>query len=304
MQIRGFYMAICAIHFLVLLGISDAAAELLVLPGNSRAISHTLSASRDNAIPGYEFTPREVQRGGLDFAFLGYKFPRHTLRLGFFGMMEIQSDVEDPEPWLLGRQTVSLWRGVWGFSTALSFDKFASEHWGDRANLEFAVDLRHESDHETDGQNPDYELVPIIGDFVKPEIAVRMPWKQFDFDLRLQHKFFFNAYGYSDGYPGGLPYTHGPGGDLVARWHMNRRFDPFASSFYEYVWGGEADYYGLNLNIPDHHLFRQLAGVIVKGRAANLHLYTSWSIGHDKGLLAFHEDRLWGWGLRVDIFGE
>jgi hypothetical protein len=291
--------------FLVFMLSNTTSAELLIVPGNARAISHALSASRDNATPGYDFTPRQVQRGGLDFAFLGYKFPRHTLRLGFFGLMEIQSDEENPEPWLLGRQNVSIWRGVWGFSSALSFDSFAQKHWGERANVEFAVDVRHESSHCTYGWMWDYEDVPDVGNFIMPEIAVRYPWQRFDIDLRYQYKHFFEVIETAGFEQCDEAYRSGIGGDFVVRYHSDRRLDPFASTFYEYAWGNRTQrYVSVYVPTPDFYLFRQLAGVIIKGKAANLHLYTSWSIGHDKGLLAFHEDRLWGWGIRIDVFGD
>src|SRR5688572_15368719 len=65
---------------------------LAVLPGASREINHAHSASRDTGAMGWAFTPYSLLSAGADVAILKWKLEPVSLRFGFFGLLELESD--------------------------------------------------------------------------------------------------------------------------------------------------------------------------------------------------------------------
>ena len=276
----------------------DDAVEWTLLPGSSRALSPALSASRDTALMGYQVTPRVVLTCGADFAFVGARFAGLELRAGMFGIIEVSSTTFQPASFMNVPAAPHVWRGLLGYSLALSLEEVARRWLGPRGGLEVAVVYRHESAHWTGMRSttgPEYLDVPYLGDFVMPEGAARVPIGPVDLDLRVQYKAFLPV-GRSQAY------RVGPGAEAIARARIHDALHPFVSVFGERVIGRTLDWYGERRRIPDLYLARGLVGVVVVGREAEMQVFFSAAAGHDKGLLAFENERRIGWGIRVNLF--
>ena len=264
------------------------------LAGASREVSHASSASRDTAAIGQVFIPRNIMTAGADFALVKWKTRTTSIRFGVFGMLELYGEDETNQfaPWVGGGGL--MWRGLIGYSTALSFDDLAAGWWGERGAsgpggaFETTLSFRHESEHYT-GSNEggegraDVAEVPHIGDFLMFDGAVRIPFGRLDLEARLQEKVFLNR-------EDRAPYLHAPGADVVLRWRRWSALHPFSSTFAEYVFAGHGQ--------PDHYLVRNLTGVIVPGRTGDIYVFGFADVGHRKGLLVFTEERKLGAGVR------
>jgi len=274
--------------------------DVVVMPGESHAISHALSASRDTALMGYQVLPRVVLTTGADFAFLGFGFAGLELRTGMFGMVEVQTVTEQPSAFLYVPAGPYTWRGLLGYSLALSLERLARDWLGPRAGLEAAVSFRHESEHWTGGPPADNELwgprfadAPHIGDFVMPDVALRAPAGPFDIDFRLQCKAFLPSYD---------NYSVGPGFDLIFRWLLTSWVHPFLSVFGEYLFGKTEEVGGERVEVDDNYLVRGLLGVIFPGDVADIQIFAAVDHGHDKGVLVSRVETRFGWGIRIGLF--
>ncbi|MCB9369573.1 MAG: hypothetical protein H6507_10730 [Calditrichaeota bacterium] len=285
--------------FIVLLACASSfAATWETMPGASRAINSGLSASRDATFPSWQYLPRETRTGGADFGFGAIYSKRTTLRLGFHGMLELESDNDHVEPYPGEDHSVNLWRGVFGFSTMFALDRLGEKTFGQGGNIEFGFSVRHESDHGYDDLWFHIFGPPDVGNFVMPEAAVRIPLGKASFDLRAQDKVFFG-----DSYD--KSYTHGPGAELIARWRFRKGAYPFMSHYWEYLIGELEPYsYRLKRKTPDNQYYRSLVGIVLPGKHADLALYSAMMAGNQKGLQEFKQQFTWGWGLRIVLFGS
>jgi hypothetical protein len=262
--------------------------------GAAREISHSTSASRDTPAPTMTIAPRPILTGGADFSVFCLRWGGMTWRLGFLGMLELESETEiggfNGSP--VG--DIHFWRGVYGYGLAFSPDRLAERWLGPGSALEITLSGRHESEHYTGsnagGDGIDYGDRPHIGNFVMPDLAMRWRVGPVDMILRLQHKFFL---------PGGSAYTHGPGGDLIVRWRLWEYIHPFLSVFGEYLLGTDVEPYG---RFPDAYLVRGLLGIIVPSGYGDLYVYLSGDVGHRKGLAVFTEEATLGFGIRAAFF--
>lgn len=273
----------------------EAPDPVTVMPGDARVISHSTSASRDVGTLGYQVLPRVALGTGCDFAFLGFHFAGLELRAGMFGLIEVETRDPAPANFMSVPSGTYLWRGVLGYSLALSLGELGERLVGPRGQLELAVSFRHESEHYTgtrSGGAPLYPEVPNVGDFVMPDFAVRKAIGEVDLELRFQVKAFLPS---SPDYA----YSAGPGADLVLRWRAHRLLHPFLSLFAERLFGRYVGPVDARRQIPDNTMVRGLLGVIIPGEAADLMLFAAASHGNGKGLLAFGEYDTIGWGIRV-----
>jgi hypothetical protein len=238
---------------------------------------------------GIVATPRRILSAGGDFALLGLRGPDVTLRLGGFGMLELESEGESGDLLPFPQGDIRYWRGLYGAGAALPFDTAARRWLGDRGALELAFTARHESEHYTGsndgGDGSDFSDVPHIGDLVMLDATARLPVGAIELIVRLQHKLFL---------PDRSGYSHGPGGDLIVRVRRWRRIHPFSSTFAEYLLGTDG--------FPDAYLVRNLTGVIVPSQAGDLYLFVSADVGHRNGLAVFTEERTLGFGLRFAFY--
>ncbi|MGE0325681.1 MAG: hypothetical protein AB7K71_08480 [Polyangiaceae bacterium] len=273
-----------------------------VLPGASRVISHGRSASRDTPALAYQITPYTAEMAGGDFALVGLETPDLSLRFGFYGLIELESErpitSDDGGEQLILPLVGLLWRGSNGLTAALALDSFGERAFGERGRLEFALSLRHESEHFTgarDGNEGRYEDVPNIDNFIMPDVAVRMPLGDFNLEARVQLKYFFAKH-YA------RSYSVGPGFDLIVHWLLSDAVQPFSSTFGEYMFGTELSFEGERVQTPDNFLLRNLTGLIFPGKWGEVQVFNSLAVGHGKGLLAFRREALLGFGVRVVPF--
>lgn len=265
-------------------------------------ISHGRSASRDTPALAYQITPYTAEMAGGDFAFVGLETPHLSLRLGFYGLIELESERPltsgDAGDQLVLPLVGLLWRGSNGLTAALSLDSLGERSFGERGRLEFALSLRHESEHFTasrEGNEGRYVDVPNIDNFVMPDVAVRIPFGNFNFEARGQLKYFF-AQHYE------RSYSVGPGVDLILHWLLTDAVQPFSAVFGEYLYGTELSFEGERVRTPDNYLLRNLTGLIFPGKWGEVQVFNSIAYGHGKGLLAYRREALWGFGVRVVPF--
>lgn len=271
--------------------------EFAVLPGESHALGHSLSASRDTGALAYQVLPRVAMSMGGDFAFFGFRFSGVDLRAGLFGLIEVETVQARPASFLSVPSGPYLWRGLLGYSLALSLEDIARRWLGEGGGLEAALCFRHESEHYTGSRyqtEPMFEAVPNIGNFFMPDLAARKAFSMLDLDIRVQNKFFLPDEAYS----------LGPGADLIFRLRAFSWAHPFLSIFGEYLFGDEDDWLGERRKTPDNYIARALLGLVFPGRTADLQVYAAAAVGHDKGLLAFERDVRFGWGIRISLFKE
>jgi hypothetical protein len=247
--------------------------------GPARAISHSSSASRDTFVLGIVAAPRPVLSGGGELAVVSLAWDDLTLRLGGHGMLELESEGETRSILPFPQGDTRFWRGVWGYSAALSY----------RDAFEVTLTARHESEHYT-GSNSgdagtDYGDVKLVGDLIMVDAAARRSLGPLELSARLQHKQFL---------PGRSGYAFGPGADLHVRWRRLPSLHPFGSLFGEYLVGAG--------RYPGAYLVRALAGVIVPSRHGDLYLFLSGDAGHRKGLAVLTEEATLGLGVRFAFF--
>lgn len=277
-----------------------------ILPGASRDITSAVSASRDTPLMSLHALPRLVRSAGVDAGLAAIRTPLGTVRVGIHGMLDQESTTDSEWGGFFIRGNNELWRGLYGFSLALSLEHPGRRWFGPGGALEIAVSARHESEHFTADNDaitePRYRGVPHIGNALIVDGAARVPLRFGEAVIRLQHKLFID---------GDAPnYTHGPGFDLHLRWRRRGVFHPFSSLFGEYLFGntlsaatpGSEQHGGLGGMIPDAYFVRGLTGIVLNGAAADLWIYTSLEIGHGKGLLVFQEEVRWGAGVRLVLF--
>jgi hypothetical protein len=299
-----------AVTLALLLALPTAAharPKIELLPGASQEISHKMSASRDTALPAYQLTPYSVFTAGIDAGLVGVDWGWISARVGFIGMIELESDrpydaKQDGANVLLPSAGIHYWRGMQGIQASVALDEAGEKLFGEGGLLELTLGLRHESEHYTGsndgGAGSDYSDVPHIGDFFLQDVAARIPTGRLDFELRLQNKLFLPAGGGDQL----RLYRVGPGFDAIVRWRLTSWVHPFSSTFGEYLWGNGIEHEGERLRVPDNHLLRNLTGLIFPGRFGEVQVFTSVSVGHGKGLQVFKEELLWGGGVRIAPF--
>jgi hypothetical protein len=275
-----------------------AHADVEVMPGASRAISHATSASRDTGLLGLALTPYSVLTAGGDVGIVKIQLAAVALRLGFFGLIELESDrpFSGRLPDFIPRENSAFWRAHGGYSVAIAFDDLARRHLGPRGAFEATLSLRHESEHftgSTGGDTPRFQDVAHIGNFFLADVAVRLPAGAVDVELRLQNKIFV----------GEASYVVGPGADAIVRWHLSRWLKPFMSTFAEYIVGNDVTYDdGRRVRVPDDYMIRNLTGVILPGRLGDVQIFSAIEIGNGKGLNVVKEEVRWGGGIRLAFF--
>lgn len=281
-----------ALHPLLVLhalAAAPAAAWEVDFLGAAREISHSSSASRDTAALNLIAMPHRVLTGGGDFSVFHLRGGGVSLRLGAFAMLELESEGKTNGFNGFPVADIRFWRGVWGYSAAVSIDEISTRMLGPRGALEATLSFRHESEHYTGsnegGAGTDYGNRPIIGDFAMLDLALRKAFGDLDLVLRVQHKFFL---------PHRSGYSRGPGGDLGVQWRRWRFVHPFTSIFAEYLVGARAT--------PDAYLVRNLSGIVVPSKAGDIYLFVAADVGHRKGLAVFTEERTLGFGVRFAFF--
>jgi hypothetical protein len=259
------------------------------LPGASRVISHAASASRDTAALGLVILPRVVVTGGADIAVFAIEGSGLTFRPGFFGMLELESR-EATERFLpRAVDEVSLWRRLFGYSAAVSFDRFAARALGRGGAIEGTLSYRHESEHFSGpiDQASTLDKVPQMGDFIMVDLAVRAPFGRWEIETRAHYKGFV-VHGDEP-----APYRDGAGAELIVRFKASPKLHVFSSTFAEFIVASTP--------ANDAYFFRNLTGVTIPGAAGGLSVFAATDIGHGKGFLIDRYGASIGCGLRLAL---
>ncbi|HZF54840.1 MAG TPA: hypothetical protein VE093_39595 [Polyangiaceae bacterium] len=268
-------------------------SSIRFMPGASRAISHAPSASRDTAALGILVMPQPVLTGGADFALFAIVGSGLTFRPGFFGMLELESGGETERFLPRPGEEVSLWRGLLGYSAAISFDRFAARTIGRGGAMEGVVSYRFENEHvvlpAAGDATFEREDLPQVGEFIMVDLALRAPFGRWEVETRLQHKFFILVQGDDKT----APYQHAPGADVIVRWKAFAKAHFFTSTFAEFFIGSTP--------ARDAFFFRNLTGVTVPGRIGDLSIFAATDVGHGKGFLVDRRGASLGGGLRISL---
>jgi hypothetical protein len=281
------------------------------MPGNSRDIPRTTSASRDAAVSDLVFGPRVGAKGAADLAVVKIELDGIALRPGFFGFF----DLEHADPGLSGPLPLPgegkgpmLWRGMFGFSLMLSAERLARAWLGPHSAIELGATVGHESDHVTgqssfnDAPNPGDILGGGGGDFVVYELALRKPLgRHVDGWARIEDRAYF--YG---------PILHAPGAEAGLRWHLWPHFEPVVSVFGEGLLVNHDLPPALieeALGTPNVHNHANdggfaglLAGLSVPGALGEVIPYTAADVGNGKGLLINRREFTLSIGIRYAPF--
>lgn len=274
---------------------ADGAGQVEWVPGSSREIPRTASASRDAPVSALVFAPRVRGDAAVDLAVVKIAWGGVALRPGFHAMF----DLEHAEPGVAGALPLPgqgagpmLWRGLYGVSFALSAEALARRALGERGAIEIAVSFGHESDHVTGESFDDVRAPGDIaygggGDHVTFDVAARTRLGRFvEVWARPGDRIYVRG-----------PLRHAPGLDLGLRLRAHPLLQPVIGAFGEGLLvdrsqGGAKDGFFASL----------LAGVAVAGRAGEITPFVAWEVGNGKGLLINRREARFGGGVRYAPF--
>jgi hypothetical protein len=274
-----------------------ARADLEWLPGNSRAVPRTTSASLDAPVTGLVFAPRDELKAAADLGVARVSFAGVALRPGISGFCDVQyAGVGGfwPIPPSTGQ---ILFRGHYEISLALSAERLARAWLGSRGAIEVAMAAGHESDHVLGSGDPDSGFVnaPRHGDivgggggnFLIYEIAMRVPLgARVDLSSRLTDRAYVSA-----------PILHAPAVEAGMRWRLWPHFEPVVSVF------AEALLVDHNQNAArDGGDAALLAGIALPGRFGEVIPLALLGVGNQKGLLINYRELTISIGVRYAPF--
>ena len=258
--------------------------------GLPRRVSRTSSASRDTPALGLMVLPRDVRTAGGELAIATIRGPTRSWRLGFAGLLELESDGETTGLGNLFPKATGaiLWRGAYAYYAALALDA-AGARLCDGCALELTAQYRHESQHYT-GSNAgdagmDVTAEPFVGDAVIVDGAVGVPRGRWLVTAR--------ALGFAF-LPGRSSYRGGPALDLHLRWRRGGA-QPFVSGYAEQLYGTTLG----GRRFADAYLVRALVGVALHSDLGDVMLYLAADAGNRKGIRGLTEEATLGFGVRL-----
>jgi hypothetical protein len=264
------------------------------MPGNSREIPKTASASRDAPVSGLVFAPRVAAKGAADLAVASIDAGGIALRPGFYGFFELEHanrGLSGPLPLPGEGSGPMLWRGSFGLSLMMDADRLARSWFGPRGAIEWGVTAGHESDHITGASFDDAPAPSDIpdgggGNFLLYEAALRASLgSKLEAWARLQDRAYFQG-----------PILHAPGAEAGVRWHLAPHAEPLVSVF------GEALLVNQEQGVRDGGFFGVLAGLAAPGAAGELLPYVALDVGNGKGLLINRREAVGSIGVRYAPF--
>jgi hypothetical protein len=264
------------------------------MPGNSREIVRTDSASRDAAVSGLVFAPRVAAKGAADFALAKIEAGGVAVRPGFFAFFELEhaeQGLSGPLPLPGEGKGLMLWRGMFGLSLMLSAERLAHAWLGPHGAIEWGATIGHESDHVTGASfddAPDPGDIPDGGggNFVLYELAMRAPVvDRVDAWWRVEDRAYFAG-----------PILHAPGAEAGVKWHLGPHFEPLLSLFAESLLVDKES------GARDGGFLGVLAGIAAPGVAGEVLPYVAVDVGNGKGLLINRREAVTSIGVRYAPF--
>jgi hypothetical protein len=237
--------------------------------------------------------PRDIRTAAGEFSLVGWQTQDYHLRLGFGGLLELESEgkTRSFDNLITHGSGDFLWRGSYQYQAALSLESLGralcSACW-----LEAALTYRHESEHITasnsGGESRNHSDRPIVGDDFQADVALATRQGEFFLLGRPQFRWFI---------PEHSSYGVGTSLDLHARFLRFPRVHPFISLYGEF-WNGA---FTQERRYPNAYLLRVLAGAALPSALGDVMLFVSGDIGHRKGLMAFTREATLGLGLRFAL---
>jgi hypothetical protein len=286
-------LALAAAALAVLLGAPAAARAEVKSLDLARRIPRSWSASRDTPALNLLVLPRDVRTAGGELAIATVARPSVSWRLGFAGLIELESDGETTGfgngfPAASGNL---LWRGSYAYYAALSLDA-AGARLCVRCAIEVALQYRHESQHYTGsnhgGPGMDVTAEPYVGDDVIADAALSHTAGDWLFVERVVAMWFL---------PDRSSFAGGPALDLHVRWRRWRSLQPFASGYAEYLVGDDLGGH----RYPSTYLARLIAGIALPSALGDTMLYVAADAGHRKGIRGLTEEATLGVGIRLAL---
>ena len=262
--------------------------------GPPRRVARSWSASRDTPAMNLLVLPRDVRTAGGELALFTLPRASFTLRTGFAGLIELESDGETRSFDLFPRASGAiLWRGSYAYHVALALDALGARLC-DGCALEVTGQLRHESQHYTGsnhgGAGMDVRAEPYVGDDVILDVALARERGEWRVAARASAMVFL---------PDRSSYAAGAGLDLHARFTGWRRAQPFVSLYGERLAGDDL----AGRRFPDAYLVRALAGVALPSALGDTMIYLAADAGHRKGIRGLTEEATLGLGVRLALGG-
>jgi hypothetical protein len=255
------------------------------LPGDSRTVTHAVSASLDAPVSSIVFAPRDEIKAGFDLGIARIPLDGVALRPGLSGF----ADVQYANPggfWPVPPPTGGiLFRGHYEFSLDLGAERLGHAWFGPRGAFEIVLVAGHESDHVLAGEGPSPGFASATrrgdivdggeGNFVSVEVALRVPLgRRLDGWGRLGDRRYIDD-----------PVFHKPSIEGGVRWHLWPHVEPLVSVF------GEALLVDRNTNQASDGGDGQLvAGVALSGSYGEVIPCVTVDVGNQKGLLVNHRE--------------
>jgi hypothetical protein len=258
--------------------------------GLARRVPRSYSASRDTPAMNLLVVPRDVRTAGGELALFTWRGSSTSVRTGFAGLIELESDGETTGVGNLFPKATGqiLWRGSYAYYAALSLDD-AGARMCEGCAIELGFQYRHESQHYTGsnhgGVGMDVTDEPFMGDDVILDGAVSLVRGDWLVSARAL------AFVYI---PGRSSYAGGPGLDLHARWR-GARVHPFVSAYAEQLFGTEL----LGRRFDNAYLVRAMAGVALPSTLGDVMIYLAADAGNRKGIRGNTEEATLGLGIRL-----
>jgi hypothetical protein len=257
-----------------------------------RVIPRTWSASRDAPAMALGVLPRDIRTLGGELALFTWRGRATGVRVGFAGLLELESEGETLGVSNLFPQGAGnlLWRGSYAYYAALSLDDAAKQLCATCA-IELGLQYRHESQHYTGsnagGPGRNVEHQPYIGDDLIVDGAISVGIGRWLVAARAVAFVFL---------PGRSSYAGGPALDIHVRWRT-RRVHPFVSMYAEQLFGAEL----VGRRFPDAYLVRMLAGIALPSTLGDVMVYVSADAGNRKGIVGNTEEATLGTGIRLAL---
>lgn len=267
---------------------ASAATPTFSWLGYARGISRGWSASRDTPALAWLVAPHQIRMGGGELAILTWRLPSLTLRPGFAGFVELESDGVVSSNHDSGK---ILWRGSYALYGAVALEALGKKVC-ERCALEVTLQYRHESQHYT-GSNAgdpgeDVQNQPYVGNDIILDSALSEQVGEWFFAQR--------AYGYLF-LPNQSSYSAGAGIDLHLRFTRWKLLHPFVSLYGEYLAGTELE----GRDFPDAHRLRTLFGVALPSWLGDVMLFGFADSGNRYGIRGLTNEATLGVGARLAL---
>jgi hypothetical protein len=277
--------------------LASTTAHAEFLPGASRAISNSDSASRDAPVFEYAYGPRaQLSLGGELGLFLWHR-PRHDFRISLIGLIALEDgSAAEPIPEELYRLHVGVLL-TWARTVPVGMLEFSLGIVRDQA----ATLGRYELPEATPANG-----IPFGGGgtYLEPGVAWRAPLRSFELTLRLTERLHIPAFPLmfgqrvagdvvADATSDAL--TNEPTFEAVLRWRPGERWQPLIS--------GHADVqFPVDQEARTGFFVRGLLGVAIRGSAGEVIPFVSGDLGNGLGLLVNRVERRRSVGVRYAAF--